>query len=82
LLLDRHTGQPLIRGRLSIQDTKLVALTDSSGRASLTNVPVGSHIVEAIAIGYERQRDTVTVGPRAGWALVMQLSLPGAASCR
>lgn len=82
LLLDRHNGQPLAGGRISIQDTRLLALTDSAGRASLANVPAGRHVVESIAVGYDAQRDTVTVGPTAGWALVMQLSLAGFAPCR
>jgi len=73
LLLDRHKGLPLGSARISIQGAKLAALTDSSGRASLANVPAGFHVVEAIAVGYDWQRDTVTVGPAAGWALVMQL---------
>ncbi len=49
---DARTGQPLIRATVLLQGTQLGALTDSTGRYTISNIPVKTYNVEAKYLGY------------------------------
>ena len=58
---DSVTNVPLAGATVTIQGTALTATTDSNGDYIINGVPDGTHIVEAIMVGYVSDFDTVTV---------------------
>lgn len=62
LVLDPFTNQRLANARVSINNTTIFGLTDSQGRFTLTNVPVGTVPLVITLPNYDVQRVTVAVG--------------------
>ncbi len=57
-----ETGTPVIAATVSIEGTTKGTSTDAVGKYTLTNVPAGEVVVVVTYIGYEEQRQAVTVG--------------------
>lgn len=53
---------PIANARVTIRETGLSTLTDASGSFSLRLLPTGTHLLEAVAIGYEPIRMAVDIG--------------------
>ena len=56
------TQRPLSGAQVYIQGTRIGALTNADGRFLIINVPVGTHEVAVLLIGYSQGVTTVTVG--------------------
>lgn len=56
-------GRPLADVTLRVDGTGIGALSDSDGRAVLSDVPAGQRTVTAILLGYGEERVAVTVRP-------------------
>jgi TonB-linked SusC/RagA family outer membrane protein len=52
---------PIAGAQVSIPGTNLGATTDQDGRFTLSNVPAGTHVVRATAVGHAQAERTVTV---------------------
>lgn len=52
---------PVMSASVSIEGTRLAAVTDRHGAFALANVPAGRQVVLTRLIGYDVRRDTVTV---------------------
>ena len=57
------TGQPLPSAQVSVQGTSLGALARGDGTFSITNVPPGTHTLQAQFLGYSTTTVTVQVLP-------------------
>src|SRR5512146_2625290 len=73
LLLNAHRGTPISTGYIHLLGSKVIAFSDSTGRATLEGVPVGQQVLESRAVGYDTKHDTLAMEQQAGWALVIQL---------
>ena len=60
--VDSTTRQPLVGATVRVQGTQREVQTGADGTFSITDVPVGSVIVQATRIGYGPQTQTVVVG--------------------
>ncbi len=56
-------GKPVSGARVSIQDTDVLATTDSSGSFRAAGLPAGTRTVEIIAIGYTPMRSSADLRP-------------------
>ncbi len=70
---DGTSARPLSEAQISIPGTGIGALSNSSGRFLLLNVPAGQVTVRAQLIGYGEQEQTVTVG--AGQSATLDFAL-------
>jgi hypothetical protein len=52
-VVEQSTQQPLPGANIVISGTGLGAATDSNGKFSITNIPIGTYEVEASIIGYQ-----------------------------
>lgn len=57
------TGQPIANALVSVWSTGQEVRTDSDGRFALQALPVGSFTLEARAIGFEAQRQSIVLVP-------------------
>lgn len=57
------TGQPVAGARVTVWGTGLDTRTDAEGRFVLQELPLGSFTLDARAVGYDPQRQTVTMVP-------------------
>jgi hypothetical protein len=64
-VLDAQTGEPIAKALVSIRNHKLSAVTDASGRFTLTDVPLPAEIT-VTTIGYGVVQKTVEAGPEIG----------------
>jgi iron complex outermembrane receptor protein len=60
-ILDSATGTGLAGASIYIADLKLGALADASGNYKFANLPTGTYLVEAHAIGHATQIKNITV---------------------
>ncbi len=60
-VIDGQTGRPIQTAQVAVAGTSLGALVDNEGRFRIDNVPVGTHEVRAIRIGYQPASVSVTV---------------------
>jgi outer membrane receptor for ferrienterochelin and colicin len=74
---DGQTLRPLSGVLVFLSRTSSGALTDARGRFVIRNVPVGEHEVEVRMLGYQTERQTVTV--TAGEAVTVSFQLTPAA---
>src|SRR5262245_2787332 len=70
-------GQYVPRAQVTIVGTTRGALSDSAGRFTISDVPVGSHVVRATSLGYAPSSQTVTV--TAGQTVSVELQLTSTA---
>lgn len=56
------TGRPIATAQVMALDIQVGAVTDAAGRYVILNVPVGTHRVQARAIGFGTKEQSVTVG--------------------
>lgn len=65
LVTDRMTGEPVQGVTIRIQGLRVGAITDSSGRFSIADIPAGIHMVIASRIGYKRAESKISVNKAA-----------------
>lgn len=53
--------QPVADARVGLAGTTVVTATNADGRFTLRGVPAGSHVVRVLRVGFQEQRQTVTV---------------------
>src|ERR1700710_227186 len=70
---DSSTGKPLPGASVYIADLKLGVVTNESGDYRFANLPSGSYLVEAHAIGHSTQIKEITISEKA--KLDFELSL-------
>lgn len=66
-------GLPLANVRVSVWGTGLEAVTATDGRFALSELPTGSYLLEARAIGYQPSRRIVSFEPNTEATVVAQL---------
>jgi iron complex outermembrane recepter protein len=64
-VVDSATGKGIANASVYIADLKLGAMADESGAYHFANLPTGTYLVEAHAIGHETQIKNVTVTEKA-----------------
>ena len=64
-VINGEKGTPIKGALLQIPDLKVSALTDSEGNFTFNNLPKGTYLVEAIALGYASGAQTVRTGGKA-----------------
>jgi hypothetical protein len=74
IVLDAATGKPLSDAQVFVEQTTRGALTDSSGRFVVRDVPTGPHGLVARRIAYASTRVTVEVDEESGWAVRFSLA--------
>jgi hypothetical protein len=61
-LVRSNDGRPIPDARIIVPDAAIEVVTDSSGRARLANLPLGSYMVDMLALGYMPMRQSVDIG--------------------
>jgi outer membrane receptor protein involved in Fe transport len=61
MVVDAQSGRPLLDAQVSIPGTGRGALSNSSGRYLILNVPAGQHTVRVDLLGFSGAEQTVTV---------------------
>ena len=74
LVTDANTGSPLQGAQVIVQGTGRTALTDSTGRYAIVNVPAGVHTILARRIGYT-STEVVRVRIAAGKTKTLHIQL-------
>jgi iron complex outermembrane recepter protein len=72
-VMDSTTGKPLPGASIYIADLKLGVVADESGSYRFANLPSGTYLVEAHAIGHSTQIKDITISEKA--VLNFELSL-------
>ena len=62
---DSVTGKPIPNATIYISDLKLGAMADESGNYRFANLPSGTYLVEAHAIGHSIQIKNITVSEKS-----------------
>ena len=70
---DSSTGKPLSGASVYIADLKLGAVANESGNYRFANLPTGTYLVEAHAIGHSTQIKDVTISEKAVLDFVLSL---------
>jgi TonB-linked SusC/RagA family outer membrane protein len=70
---DQATGEPIAAAQVSIEGLDVGVLTQASGTYLLLNVPVGTHTVSVVQLGYRTVTSTVTVA--AGQSVVYNVAM-------
>src|SRR5262245_34733066 len=60
-VMESLAQRPLPGATVSVPGVETRATTDSAGNYSLSNVPIGSHVVRASRIGFAASEERVTV---------------------
>lgn len=60
---DSATGRPLTGVHITIEGPSLTAITDSTGRFAIGNIPPGSYVVRFRALGYDPQNIALEFDP-------------------
>lgn len=61
VIVDNETAEPLVGANIMIAGTTIGAASDMEGNFIITNVPPGSHTVEARFLGYRTSRTHIVV---------------------
>jgi TonB-dependent SusC/RagA subfamily outer membrane receptor len=69
-----EAGEPVEGARVLLVGTTIIGATAQDGRYALRNVPVGSHQVRVLRVGYIEQRKPVTVEANAAASLDFTLA--------
>src|SRR5271169_5756054 len=64
-VVDSATGKGIAGASVYIADLKLGAIADESGAYHFANLPTGTYLVEAHAIGHSSQIKNITVSEKA-----------------
>ncbi|HNW60376.1 MAG TPA: TonB-dependent receptor [bacterium] len=76
LVIDRETQTPLIGANIIVKSTALGGISDTAGRFSIPQVPVGTYVLECRYLGYESQVVTdVIVRPQRRTELTLALQV-------
>jgi outer membrane receptor for ferrienterochelin and colicins len=59
IIRNEEINQPIVGAKVSVKDTAISAVTDTNGKAELTNIPDGERIIEIFSEGYEIQELTL-----------------------
>jgi iron complex outermembrane receptor protein len=70
---DSATGKPLPGASVYIADLKLGAVANESGSYRFANLPSGTYLVEAQAIGHSTQIKNITISEKASLDFVLSL---------
>jgi hypothetical protein len=74
LVSDAHSGAPVHSAVVDLlPQFSRRAMSDSLGRARLTDLPPGRHTVQVRRIGYHTRADTVSMREGHGVAMLVQL---------
>lgn len=73
LVLDAHSGAPVVAAGARIDQNVFAPQTDSAGRTSFVDVPSGRHQLLLMAYKYKPWHDSIDVPDSAGLAIVVQL---------
>ncbi|HET6680797.1 MAG TPA: SusC/RagA family TonB-linked outer membrane protein [Gemmatimonadaceae bacterium] len=68
------SGQPIDQAQVTVVNTTLGGLTNAEGKFTLRGVPVGSHRVRVLRVGFGEQSQTVNVTEGATAEVTIQLS--------
>jgi len=77
LVLDAHSGASLLDAVVVLTDTPRTARTDSSGTATLRDVPPGRYEVRALRLGYSASSDSLVLASGEGRVRIIQLQRVG-----
>src|SRR5688572_7025705 len=77
-ITDGVSQRPVPGARVSVEGTSLGAVSNTMGAYSIVNVPAGSQVLRATAIGYDVGRQTVTI--TAGQMLTTDFTMVRAAT--
>ncbi|HQG47374.1 MAG TPA: TonB-dependent receptor, partial [bacterium] len=76
LVIDQETQTPLIGANIIIKSTPLGGISDTAGRFSIPQVPVGTYVLECRYLGYESQIVTdVIVRPQRQTEITLALKV-------
>src|SRR5687768_6815956 len=64
-VVDARTGEPIAKALVSIRSHKIAAVTDASGRFTLSAVPAGPVEITVTTVGYGLERRAVQAGDQA-----------------
>ena len=76
LVIDADTHQPLIGANVMLIETELGCASDTDGKFSISNIPVGSYTVSISMIGYESVSRSMTLAPISGWWVSASITSP------
>jgi hypothetical protein len=68
------TGRPIEGARVTVWGTGIETLANSDGQFSLTDLPHGTHTLEARAVGFAPAQRAVDIVPGAGEAAAVELA--------
>jgi TonB-dependent SusC/RagA subfamily outer membrane receptor len=74
VVTEAASGRPVVGAQVGIAGTQLGAATNSAGRFTIANVPVGSHALQVRMIGYSALERTVAVANGQATTANFQLS--------
>ena len=60
-VLEQGSGRPVFQAQVAIVNTTIGGLTGLDGKVLLRGVPVGSHVVRVLRVGFQEQKKDVTV---------------------
>ena len=63
-LIEKSAKQPIVGGRVMVQNIGVGGSTDTSGIFTINNVPEGSHVIEVSSMGYQNKLITEVVVTR------------------
>jgi iron complex outermembrane receptor protein len=73
-VIDSASGQPIGGASIYIADLKLGALANEAGNYHFANLPSGTYLVEAHAIGHSAQIKNVLYLKKQFWILIWDFS--------
>jgi len=77
LLLDGHSGAPVVGGQIALTPPNLAVPTDSNGIGTFTGLPAGRYLLIARGIGFRAWRDSLVLQPGDGRIRIVQLRREG-----
>jgi TonB-dependent starch-binding outer membrane protein SusC len=78
VVTEASNQQPIVGAQVAVVGTQRGAITDRSGRFTITGVPAGTYQIRARLLGYAASTQTVTVG--AGATATINFSLASSAT--
>jgi len=74
-ITDANTKQPLIGATITIEGTKLGAISDTNGSFAITNAATGTYQLHSIARGYKEQTQTIMISLTDTLRVAIELSV-------